>query len=304
MTTGKALAIIGSLVALMSLSLVIPAKWLGVKQVKSKRAPLILRRADDLIVLNKDNNRNNNPDWKDLLLETTSASTTKAASKYVVTEADKKRLEDPNNLTASFSKNLYTVSSYAKKKGDVTKAEQQTIVAGLIAKESEKIEVTTYTVYDIKKASTETQASRKAYGNELGKVFKKATGFKLDLVDLDKIKAYSTSKDPNTLGSLIIKKNNAKVILTELLAMSVPNSAIPYHLLMVNRLSQYIAVLEGVTAAESDPMRASIAFNNYIPTLKALLASLINMQLYFKIEEITFSDNEPGYVLNSGYTIN
>ncbi len=302
MTTKKALLVLGFLITLIGISLVIPAKWLGVNPARNRNAPLILKSYDELAVLQKDTDRNNNPDWKDLLLETTSASTTRMASEYTVTEADKLRLADPNNITASFSKNLYTVSSYAKKKGDLTQAEQQNLVTELMNKESEKLVATRYTVYDIKAAPSETLASKKAYGNELGKVFKKATGFKLDIVDLDKIQAYSTSKDPSTLASLTIKKNDAKVIITELLKLSVPRSAVAYHLLIVNRLSQYVAILEGITSAETDPMRSAIAFNGYIPAIRALFGSLENMKLYFKLEEITFINSEPGYVLNSGYT--
>lgn len=303
MTTKKALLVLGFLITLIGISLVIPAKWLGVNPARNRNAPLILKSYDELAVLQKDTDRNNNPDWKDLLLETTSASTTRMANEYTVTEADKLRLADPNNITASFSKNLYTVSSYAKKKGDLTQAEQQNLVTELMNKESEKLVATRYTVYDIKSAPSETLASKKAYGNELGKVFKKATGFKLDIVDLDKIQAYSTSKDPSTLASLTIKKNDTKTIIAELLKLSVPRSAVAYHLLMINRLSQYVAILEGITSAETDPMRSAIAFNGYIPAIKALFSSLENMQLYFKLEEITFTDTEPGYVLNSGYTM-
>lgn len=303
MTTTKALLVLGSLVMITVISLLIPARWVGVMPPEGKRAPLVLKSTDDLAVLRNDKNKNDSPDWKDLLIETTSASTSKVASAYVVTEEDTKRLNDPNNITASFSKNLYTISSYAKKQGSMTEAEQQGIVSDLVTKESEKISVTTYTVFDIKTAKTETATTKKAYGNELGKVFKKATGFKLDIIDFDKLQAYGKNNDPSILSSLVIKKNNAKVIIDDLLKMTVPSSAVPYHLLLVNRLSAYVSVLESITGVEDDPMRATIGFNNYAPAIKALFGSLSNLQLYFKLEEITFEDNEPGHVLNSGYTM-
>jgi hypothetical protein len=302
MTTKKAVVVLGFLILLVVTTLIIPARWVGVKPSTTKRSPLVLKSTEELAVLTKDTDKNNSPDWKDLLLETTSTSTIGVANKYVVTEADKKRLADPNNITASFSKNLYTVASYAKKSGQMTQAEQQAIVTDLLSKESEKIDVKVYTLDDIKIASTETTASKRAYGNELGKVFKKATGFKLDIIDLDKIKAYSTSKDPAILESFTIKKNNTKVIIDELLKISVPGSAVPYHLLMVNRLSEYLSILESFAGAKDDPMRATIAFNKFLPIVKALFSSLENMSLYFKLEDITFTSNEPGYVLSAGYT--
>ncbi len=301
MTTKKALIVVGLFIFLLMITLVAPATWVGVKP--KKQTGLILRNANDFAVLSKDTDRNNNPDWKDLLMQTTSASTTAVANKYIVTEADKQRLDDPNNITSSFSKNLYTVSSYAKKAGDMSTSEQESIVTSLVTKEVQKIETSVYTFDDIKVSSTETPTSIRAYGNQLGTIFKKATSFKLEIVDVDKIQAYSTNKDPNTLASLVIKKNNAKLILEELLKVSAPRSASPYHLLIVNRLSGYITVLENMTQAENDPMRATIAFNNYLPAMRLLFSSLSNMQLYFKLSDTTFSQNEPGYVLNSEYTI-
>lgn len=303
MTTKKALLVVGTMLFLIAITLVVPARWIGVQSPQKNKNTLVLKSADQLGVLAKDNNGNSTPDWRDLLIETTSASTTKVASNYVVTEEDRKRLEDPNNLTASFSKNLYTVSSYAKKRGTMTQAEQQKIVTNLVQSENEKIEVTTYLIDDIKTTKFDTKETEKIYGNTIGKIYAKAINLKLDVVDLDKIKAYSTSKDASILSALVVKKNNAKLILEELLKVSVPKSAVPYHLLIVNKLSEYVSVLDGLSKADSDPIRTTLAFNNYIPVIKALFSSFLNMQLYFKLAEVTFTSNESGYVLNPGYTM-
>jgi hypothetical protein len=301
MTTKRALLVVGMFIFLLMITLIAPAKWVGV--APKKHTGLVLKNANELAVLSKDTNRNNNPDWKDLLINTTSTSTQAIASKFIVTETDAKRLADPNNITASFSKNLYTVSSYAKQAGNMSLAEQESIVSGLVTKEVEKVSVTTYNQDNLSIASTETPASIKTYGNQLGMIFKKATGFKLEVVDFDKIQAFTVNNDPDTLATLLIKKNNTKTIISELLKVSVPKSAVPYHLLMVNRLSEYMTVLEGLTQANDDPMRATIAFANLAQTAQSLFSSLANMQLYFKLQDITFSNNEPGYVLDMSYTM-
>jgi hypothetical protein len=237
-----------------------------------------------------------------MLLETTSTSTLFVASKYTTTEKDVDRLNDPNNITASFSKNLYTVSSLAKKNGQMTTKEQQSIVTSLLAKEGEKIETKVYTMDDLKIIEDESPVAKKTYGNTMGTLFKKAVALKLDTVDLNTIKAYSTSKDASLLASLVIKKNNAKMMTEELLRVQTPRSAAPYHLLIINRLSEYTTVLDNLTKAETDPMRATLAFNNYLPSIKSLFTSLTFLQEYFTLQEITFSKNEPGYVLTVGYT--
>lgn len=302
MTTKKALTVLAFLLLLVGFSLVIPAKWLGVGPLEPKRNLLVLKSADDLAILSKDNNSNNNPDWKDLLVETTSASTTAVAKKHVATEEEKARLNDPNNLTSSFSKNLYLASSYAKKKGGMTEAEQKTIVSDLLLSEGEKLVTTHYTITDIKVASTDTLAIKKAYGNTMGNLVKKASQYKLDIVDLATINAYNTSKDPAVLASLVIKKNNAQVIINELLNVQVPKSAVPYHLLIINRVSDYKTILEGLSVADSDPVKTTIAYNKYMPILESLTASLVSLQDYFLIEGVTFQMSEPGYIITSGYT--
>jgi hypothetical protein len=282
MTTKKALLVVGTLIVVVGLSAVVPAKWFGVQPAKSHRPVLVLRNSEELAALARDSDRNNNPDWKDLLI--------------------KKRLADPNNLTASFSKNLYTVSAYAKKNGKLTKADQKAVMKDLIASETSKIVVKTYEVADITTTTTDTPATERDYGNALGKLFKKAVGYKLYEIDLNILKAYTTNKDPAPLASLVIKKNNAKIILEELLKMRVPFSAVPYHLLIINRLSQYITVLDGVSQADTDPLRATVSFNSYLPTIKVLSSSLDQMKLYFSLQGIVFTSNEAGYVLTSGYT--
>jgi hypothetical protein len=299
MTTAKALIIVGSLLVL---SLVVPAKWFGVTTTKENRQGLILRDPDELALLAKDSDRNNNPDWKDLLNKTTSASTTEAANKTDTSEETKKRLADPNNLTASFSKNIYTASAYAQKNGTLTQAQQEELVSTIVQGEKSKIIVKTYTLDDLVIAKKEDETTQRAYGNALGVIFKEAQKYKLDVADVTNIQAYLANKDPAPLASLVIKKNNTATIIEKLLKLSVPFSASPYHLLLINRLSEYKTALEGLSAADTDPMRATIAFKSYIPTFQLVVSSVASMQTYFKIQNITFSSKEPGYVLTPGYT--
>ena len=299
MTTAKALLMVGGLLVL---SLIIPAKWLGVAPVQEKKQGLILRDPDELAMLSGDSDRNNNPDWKDLLNKTTSASTTEAAKKTAVSEETKKRLEDPNNLTASFSKNLYTASAYAQKNGELSTAQQEELVSSIVQGESDKIVIKTYTLDDLTIAKKENETTQRAYGNALGTIFKEAQKYKLEVADVSAIKAYLTNKDPAPLASLVIKKNNTTIIINELLKLPVPYSASPYHLLLINRMSAYRTSLEGLSTADTDPMRATIAFKSYVPSFQLVASSIASMQIYFKLQNVTFKSNEPGYVLTTGYT--
>jgi hypothetical protein len=85
--------------------------------------------------------------------------------------------------------------------------------------------------------------------------------------------------------------------LTELLRMTVPYSAAPYHLLLINSLSEYANMLDNFSKAKSDPLRATLAYNDYVPVVKSLSSALNSIQSYIVIENITFTTSDPGRVL-------
>lgn len=301
MTTRKALMVVGFLILLIGLSLVIPSRWLG-SQPTTKRTPLILRSPEEFSSLSGDTNKNNTPDWRDLLLETVGEPLQEEMSKQTVTAEDKARLADPNNLTVSFSKNIYTASAYAKKNGTLTPEQQESLVASILEEEARKITITKYEMFNITIAKEDTLATKKAYGNALGRLLKRAEGYKVGINDLSIIEAFSINKDPAPLASFVVKKNNINIILEELLTMPVPYSASSHHLFLVNRLSEYKTLLENLSKADTDPVRATISLNNYISIVTALTSSFTLIQDYFELENITFTSNEPGYTITSRYT--
>ncbi len=302
MTTKKALLVLGALIVLISISLFLPAKWYGITPTKYKERGLILRNDNDLALLSKDTNGNNIPDWKDLLQETIASSSQKTNAVVTINSEDAKRLADPNNLTASFSKNLVVAAAYAKKNGELSEAEKAELLSSLIQKEAKKIVITLYTTDDIIIAKEDTANSKKLYGNTLGALVTQAEKAKLGVEDTKVLQAFLTSKDASILEVFTVKKNTAKSILTSLLAMSVPRSAVPYHLLALNGVSVYITTLENIAEADTDPIRATIAFETYLDSLQGLFSSLQNMKSYFKEEGIIFTSREAGYILTSGYT--
>lgn len=297
MTTKKALSVIGLLVFLVGLTLIVPARYVGVKKIK--KPSLVLKTSDEISALRGDMDKNGIPDWKDMLIETTSSSTKAEADAIVVDEAAKARLNDPNNITASFSKSLYLATAYVKQKGDITAEEQEELANQILIEEGAKITFKEYAVTDLHLTKAETDVSRKAYGNALGVIYKKAVDAKLTFDDTKAIEAFSTSKDPAILESFIIKKNIMQSIITDLASMTVPYSAAPYHLLLINSLSKYKSILENIAQAENDPMRATMAYNAYILTLQNLYSALMSLQNYFIIEKMTFVPGDAGYIFIS-----
>ncbi len=295
MTTKKALLVVGVLVVLIGLTFVVPARVVG---IKSTREPLSLKTSRELSLLGGDLDGNGTPDWKDLVVKNTKTPT----ETPVVDESIQKRLNDPNNLTASFSKNLYIAAAYAKEKGGLTEAERSDLAKTVVEGEARKIVIKTYTVDDLRIAKTETPSTKKEYGNALGKLFKKAEGYKILSNDLVLVKTFNTSKDASILTPFTIKKNNITQTINDLLQLSVPYSAVPYHLLLINKLSIYKVTVESFSQIADDPVRATIALNSYQTTLESLASSMASIQTYFRLEGIVFTKNEDGYVLSSGST--
>ena len=298
MNTKKALVVLGSLLLLVALSLVVPARYVGIK--KPKQAKLNLDINQDLTVLQQDTDNNGSGDWRDMLNQQIKTAATNTIPKTSVDPVIQKRLDDPNNITASFSKNLYTATAYAKKEGNLTAAQQAELANKIVENEAVKLTTKTYEATDLHLTKNETDASRKAYINSLGTIYKKNNVSKLTVNDIPAITAFTTSKDATVLQSFVVKKDIIDTIVTQLLAMNIPYSAAAYHLLLINSLSQYSSMLDNLSKGGDDPLRAALAFKTYAPTVKSMYSALTSLQSYITLEEITFTPSDPGYILVSG----
>lgn len=300
MTTKKAALTLSALIGFLVLTLIIPARYLGVERVK--RPSLILRSTEDLAKLRGDRDNNGTPDWRDMLNEQ-SSSTSRSASGGISNnenELAQKRLDDPNNITASLSKNLYTATAYAKKQGNLSTKEQEALAIKIVEEEGAKLTFKEYGVVDLNLTKIETDTSRKAYINSLGITYKKTLASKINAGDITIIEEYNRNKNVSSLESLKTKKNALDSIISDLVAIPVPYSGISYHLLLINSLSKYASILENISVADVDPVRAAIAYNSYLPSLQNIYMSFTSLQSYITVENITFTVNDPGYLLTMG----
>ncbi|MEN9880910.1 MAG: hypothetical protein RLZZ308_93 [Candidatus Parcubacteria bacterium] len=298
MTTKRALIVVGITGFLIILMFIIPGEWVGVgTSTGVTKKPLILKTKEELGLLNKDTDNNNTADWKDLLNTTTNEKVRAVANTLTVTEEDKTRLNDKNNLTASLGKNLYTVSAYLQKNGTVSESDQQKLAEKLVTEEASRITVTTYTTTDITTTKDTTLLAKKTYGNALATLLKKANTYNLGDSDVAVIKEYLTSKDATLLDSLITKRVHIDEIITNLRTMPVPYSAVPYHMLLLNTISAYRTTIDGLSQADADPLRAYVAFSSLLTINKELITSMATVIHYFVLEKVTFTPQEAGYSL-------
>ena len=76
-----------------------------------------------------------------------------------------------------------------------------------------------------------------------------------------------------------------------------PYSAIPYHILALNKLAAYRTTVDSFAQADTDPVRTAIVVNGYLDVTQSMVNALGSMRNYFIISKITFTPSESGYLL-------
>ena len=288
----KSLLGIGVLVVFVILSAFIPASWFGIKEVKpEQKADLTVLHVQDLKVLAQDNNKDGVPDWRTLLAKTYDAGVqanpnTKADTKSPLTQEEKVRLNDPNNLTSSFSKNLYVASAYMKENGITDQESQQKLFNELLNQEASKVIIKLYTEKDISISKKEDTASINTYGKSIQIVAAQAVKYNFLVNDIETVQKYLASKKSEDLKPLVTKATQVDTVLHTMLTISVPTSAVNTHLNTLNRLSAYKTILDGLSKTDTDSIRGTLSARQYEATASLLVKSLINFDEYFKAHNV------------------
>jgi hypothetical protein len=212
------------------------------------------------------------------------------------------RLNDPNNLTASLSKNILVAS--VQNEGVIDDTTRDTLLAQMLQTEASKIQPTTYKVTDLHIVKGGGEATLKEYGNTIAPLVK--TFISSDVITKDVTDVNNFSKSQNTNDLRNIRKNLTRVdtLITKMLAVKVPLSVVPLHLDIVNRLAEYRDFLYGVSRADVDPVRSMIMLQGYSELVIIVLRIPIHVTTFFDSQNIVFTDKEPGYIFTTGYTYN
>jgi hypothetical protein len=300
-STKPAIVILGVTFVLIALSAFIPASWFGIQpQTTTKEYDLSM--LSDTEVPDTQNPQNTTSNWRALLQKNYNEITSSAPELTMSDQEQQnteKRLNDPNNLTSSFMKNSYAASAYLKENNITDETAQTEMIKSLVEQEKTKIVTKVYTIKDLHVASKENKTTIRNYGNALGVEMQKADKSKIGDTDVKDLQSYTDTKDPKYLITIQKKKDTLGANIKALLAMQVPPSATAYHLLALNKLSEYYTTLDGFSRTEDDPLRASIALNDYIANLRSLFGALNAMRGYFRDNNIVYSIDEPGYVFSS-----
>lgn len=299
----RSIAAIIIIVTLIAVSAIIPAKWLGAtpkKQIKPKLDLSAISSAQEVAV---DSNNDGVVSWKEVMNDTlhTPPATLEALKKIPVDTQEIENLNDPNNLTSSFAKNLYLTGAYFDKNGITDEQSKQEALAKLLQDEKSKIVTTTYSYKDINAAKTESKESIRTYGNALALILENMITKKIVTDDITAINTFTQTKNKEDLSPLLKNKKHMDDVVQKLLKVSVPPSAIIFHITALNRITAYRDVVASLSNADKDPIRAAFTIDTYGSVSISALRVFGQLSNYFNNQNIIFSSKEKGYVFVTGY---
>lgn len=302
--TKKSLFALIILIAVIGVSALAPASWFGVKVKKQPYTKLDLTIMTSPSEIIDDTNHDGAVSWNEVVTDTFKDSTSTLAKikQKPINQKTIAELNDPNNLTSSFSKNIYMATAYLKEKGITDEKSKQEAVNYLLLQEAAKMKATKYTLEDIAIATTETKSSLKLYGNTVAPIIQSLVSSKIIEDDLSGLASFTKTKNEADLTPIKNNRDRVNLILQKLLTVSVPPSAITTHMLAVNRIAMYRDTLDNLSKSSSDPVRGTLSIDSYkneIPLLGRIPSQFSD---YFTIQNIVFSSKEPGYLFTTGFT--
>lgn len=306
-TSSKTILAIGGLVTIIALSAFIPASWFGVKPAVYTEKPLDLSTLSSFEEVAKDTNGDGVISWDEVVKQNLKySSTTEEAIKDAPVDPKAiERLNDPNNLTSSFSKNLYLASVQINQSGgQIDDETQQKILTQLISQEASKVTPTTYTKKDLKVATSESKESLKMYGNNVASVLQQIITEKKIYDDMAAMDDFSKTENPDDLLMLSQNRDRVNGLLQKLISISVPPSAVQEHIIILERIALYRDTLDAFSKLKTDPIRAKLALEKYTNTMVNLMITPNQLATFFITKNIIFSAKDSGYIFTIGYTIN
>lgn len=303
MTNRKYLILLGVLILITASSAVIPASWFGIGTKKNEvLSDLTSVKSINLVGTNKEGAP---ATWKDLTKQAfkDNPELLTELKSTPVDQKDLTSLNDPNNLTASFSKNLFVASTYLTQNGGGDDVTKQDILDQLTAQEAAKIIPTTYLSKDLNVAKTESKDSIKSYGNNIALILENLITEESIKNDIGGVADYLDTGNTKSLDIVTADYKKVDEKLKKLLALSVPISASTYHLITVNQVAAYRDNLYNLSQLANDPIRARLALEKYAETTVYTLDIYKTLSKYFNTKNVVFSSKEKGYVFTVGYTI-
>lgn len=210
-------------------------------------------------------------------------------------------LNDPDNLTSSFSKNMYIASLAIQQQGGLDEERKQQIVDQLMAEEAEKLHSKKYTISDVV-AVPDTGETLKEYGNKVASAVSGLITKDAIVGTMASLDAYMNKAQAEDLVPLQKHAIATTDTMKKLLSVKVPSSMVAEHITLLNRYEAYEDLIHNLASIKTDTLRSTLALKKHQEiTLQALQERAV-ISLLLKTRGVTFSSTEPGYWFMSGYT--
>ncbi len=215
-----------------------------------------------------------------------------------------KNLDDPNNLTSRIVKNALTAGALLKSSNASEEQITSSIQNGITSEANNALKPKVYDEASLKINNSSSVAELKTYGNSIARVIM----YMYDQIsangDLKILTEYTTKKDVSVLKKFDIKIKRLKEVKNYLLTeVVIPKKSIAVHLFFLNKLDNYITILEGLSDTENDPILGLVSLNNYKDSDPTFLSSIQKYSEFFDKENTIFSTKEFGYLFTY-YIIN
>ncbi len=299
----KPFLLISVLVLLLVASAFIPASWLGVKPQASAYTPIDFTKLSKVEDYANDADGNGEISWKELIASTEEGQQALAEGQNILPDPHAiELLNDPDNLTSSFTKKLYIASTYMEKAGITDETSHQEALNQLVAEEAAKLIPKQYVYADINVAASENAQSLHTYGNSVATILGRMITQDSIEKDINAIYTFMSTENQEALNPLIQDYKQMDERIKKMLSISVPPSASSYHLIALNQMVAYRDTLFNLSKAATDMMRANLVFKKYPDTTIQTLLVYDRLAEYFNLKNTVFPSEEPGHVFTIGYT--
>lgn len=238
------------------------------------------------------------PNWKKAVLAQANIDDPSGAISQSA-GADQKNLNDANNITAQYAKDVYTATAVVSQNTTLTQAQKKQLAEAILEQEALKAAAKSYTIKDIITVDDST-VNIKQYGNYTGAAVALSLQKVVKYDDLEIVKKYGTSNNEKDLAPLNEKVDAITVLRNNLLIAPVPLSAILYHLNLLNSVEMYLQTLINLKGIQTDPLRASMGISDYGSVYQGFFVAIDTLKEYFSFKNITFTAKEPGYLVSKG----
>ena len=188
--------------------------------------------------------------------------------------------------TESFAKEIFVSWLALSQSGNLNEETTQAFFENITSSITEKgIDSITFTTSDIVIYEEENFQTVGFYIFEINEFLKKYSLPKKENNPILILASFLENENKEELARLdpIIKKS--KEYFSKLLKTTIPDSAIPFHLNLVNSLQNYLDGVEAMALMEEDPMIAILGLSQYEKSLTEIEQSLDDMGLYVEIKK-------------------